>query len=103
MADRVATGRIIHGHGNERITIMPGERFNTDTISLTEDQVVKLERDGVLRRPRDENTQAALPIGPAETTEEDRSGAAANARSPEAVEEEVSKPARRSRKAEEDL
>lgn len=71
MADRVAVGRIVHGEGAKRVVVNAGERFNTDTLGMSDEDVRKLDGRGVLRRPRDESVAApANTAGPSEAIEE---------------------------------
>lgn len=94
MADRVAVGRIIFGHGDGRRVIDANTRFNTDNIGLDAREVARLEQRGVLRRPRDDIRVATTAIGPGGSIEEEgsevterRSGGASNARSGAAQEQ----------------
>lgn len=64
MADRVAVSKIKAGHGDKRVTIEPGTRFDTATIGLTNDDVAKMDRSGVLRMPKDDIRMAPAVTGP---------------------------------------
>jgi hypothetical protein len=85
MADRVAIGRIVFGHGDQRRTISAGTRFNTDTLGIDQNEVRRMEQRGILRRPRDDVRIAPTAIGPGASTDEEvtegRSGGASNVRS----------------------
>lgn len=94
MADRVAVGRIIFGHGDGRRVIDAGTRFNTDNIGIDARDVARMEQRGILRRPRDDVRVATTAIGPGGSIEEEgaevterRSGGASNVRSPAAQEQ----------------
>jgi hypothetical protein len=64
MADRVAVGRIVHGSGSKRIVVEPGERFDTGTLELSDEDVERMDRSGVIREPRDETGRATTAAGP---------------------------------------
>lgn len=89
MVERVAVGRLVFGHGDQRRIIPAGTRFTTENIGLDEKEVDRLEQRGVLRRPRDQDLRLAPPVqGPGDASDPDaevvegRSGPAGNARSP---------------------
>jgi len=64
MVDRVAVGTIIHGDGDNRTILGPGERFNTDTLKWSAEYVKELDAHGVIRAPRDDTGRAPAVAGP---------------------------------------
>jgi hypothetical protein len=72
MVDRVAVGTIVHGDGDNRVILGPGERFNTDTLKWSEDYVRELDARGVIREPRDDTGRAPATAGPGEEVTENR-------------------------------
>jgi hypothetical protein len=66
MVDRVAVGTIVHGDGDNRVILGPGERFNTDTLKWDEGYVKELDARGVIRAPRDDTGRAPATAGPGE-------------------------------------
>jgi hypothetical protein len=49
-----------------RVTLGPGERFNTETLGLSEEEVRKLDASGIIRSPRDDTGRAPAVAGPGE-------------------------------------
>lgn len=59
MPERVAVGRIIVGHGDERKTIEPGERFHSQHHEISDEDLERMDVSGIVRRPRDQRRQPA--------------------------------------------
>lgn len=74
MADRVAVGKIIVGHGDDRREIPAGTRFNTETAGIDDKDVRRMELSGILRRPRDDTRPAPIVAGPGATVAEEPAG-----------------------------
>jgi hypothetical protein len=74
MADRIAVGRIISGHGATRRIVEPGVRFDTASLGINDSDLRRLEARGVVRRPRDAPPRPAPapePVVESETVADD--------------------------------